>query len=72
MGLAMTKVNVIRFEATDIAPGLSEDTAFLTMDTKEDGRVTVHMKRPVFELLFESMQLALNEEALRASPQTTD
>jgi hypothetical protein len=53
---------VIRFEATEVeADLLSGGVALLTMQTKE-GRIAVHMTRPVFVGQFREMQHALDQE----------
>ena len=52
----MTEPTVIRFEATDIDPDLTDDHALLVMETAENGRVAIHMQRTVFVALFERMQ----------------
>lgn len=57
----MIEPTVIRFEATEAVADLSDDLAFLTMQTKE-GRIAVQMTRPVFVALFREMQHALGQE----------
>ena len=57
----MAKPTVIRFEATDIDPSVSESLAILVMETVEDGRIAIHMRRPVFVALFERMRVALEQ-----------
>jgi hypothetical protein len=60
----MTDANTIRYEATDIDPDISGNVPFLIMDTAENGRLTVWMRRPVFDALFERMRHALDQERL--------
>lgn len=57
----MTKPTVIRFEATDIDPTVSDDLGLLVMETVDDGRIAIHMQRSVFVALFEQMRVALEQ-----------
>lgn len=57
----MIEPTVIRFEATDVDPTVSDEFALLAMDTVSDGRVAVQMRRSVFVALFERMQQALKQ-----------
>ncbi len=64
----MTDANTIRFQATDIDPSAEADLALLTFQTAENGRVTVWMKRPVFDALFVRMQHVLEQEHSSTQP----
>lgn len=68
----MIESTVIRFEASDIEPAIDDDLGLLVMQTTQDGRVAIHMRRDVFVSLFERMQIALGDKASRATPQSDD
>ena len=68
----MSASRVTRFEATEIGADANQEVALLLIETKQSGRVVVHMQRAVFDSLFGRMQHALEQSTALDPDHSTD
>lgn len=62
----------IRFDATNFEADADQEIGLLVMETEKQGHVAIHMRRAVFDTLFERMRLALEQSTALDPDHSTD